>query len=125
MEVQEVQFPLAFANGDVHPGSPLLVWSQLVAEAAGRSGIDTMITNKFEDQIRAQGFVNIRTDWPKGEKQKTIGMLTLDNTRQFISGIALSLFTRVLGWSGEAVETFLVEVRKDLENRNNHYYWQM
>jgi hypothetical protein len=33
------------------------------------------------------------------------------------------LFTNVLGWSAAEVETFLVDVRKDLKNRNTHGYW--
>lgn len=33
------------------------------------------------------------------------------------------LFTNVLAWSPDAVEVFLVDVRKDLKNKNIHAYF--
>ncbi|KAL1303102.1 hypothetical protein AAFC00_006543 [Neodothiora populina] len=134
IEVQEVQFPVAFADDDsVPPDSPLLVWSQRVREAAAKAGIDTMCSTQFKSQLQRQGFVNIKEKWPKwalgpwprGHQEKEIGVYTLENTKQFVSAIALKLWTKYLDWSPEAVEMFLVEVRKDLDDRKKHYYWQM
>lgn len=42
-----------------------------------------------------------------------------------LSGISLALFTRALGWEREAVEVFLVDVRKDIKDRSKHSYWPM
>lgn len=134
IEVEEVQFPACFADdGSVPPDAPLLVWSQRVQEAFAKNGIDTLCANHFRDMITKQGYVKIKEKWPKwalgpwpkGEKEKTIGIWTLENTKQLVSAIAMSLWTKYLGWSPEAVELFLIEVRKDLDDRRRHYYWQM
>jgi SAM-dependent methyltransferase len=134
VEVQEVQFPVGYANdGRVTSDSPLLQWSKYVQEAAAKDGIDTMTTEKFKQQLEDQGFINIREQrvqwaigsWPKGQREKTLGKWTLENTRSFISPIALALFTKRLGWTTEAVENFLVDVKEDLENRKMHYFWQL
>ena len=134
VEMQEVQFPIATVDdGSVPPDAPLLRWSQYVRDAAAKDGIDTMISTQFRAMLEERGFVRIKEvpikwpvgPWPKGNKEKEVGRWMLENTRQFISAIALALFTKRLGWSTEAVEVFLVDVRKDLEDRRRHYYWQM
>lgn len=134
MEVQEVQFPIGHADdGRVKPDSPLLVWSRHVQEAAAKDGIDTMCSENFKKQLEEQGFINIRAQrvrwavgaWPKGKREKALGKWTLENTRSFISPIALALFTKRLGWTTETVEKFLVDVKKDLEDKQMHYYWQL
>jgi SAM-dependent methyltransferase len=134
IEVQEVQFPIGYADdGRVTKDSPLLVWSKHVQEAAGKDGIDTMCTEKFREHLEKQGFINIREQrvrwavgaWPKGTREKTLGKWTLENTRSFISPIALALFTKRLGWTTEAVEKFLVDVKADLEDKKTHYFWQL
>lgn len=134
VEVQEVQFPIGYADdGTVKSESPLLIWSKHVQEAAAKDGIDTMCTEKFKAQLEHQGFINVREQrvrwavgsWPKGTREKVLGKWTLENTRSFISPIALALFTKRLGWTTEAVEEFLVDVKADLENKKTHYYWQL
>lgn len=133
MELKEPQFPISYFDATVTPDCPLLVWSQHVRDACARGGIDTMCTEKFVEQISDQGFVNVKAypvkwavgPWPKGSMEKNVGWLTLENTKQFISAIALNLFTKHLGWSAEQVELFLVDVRKDLGDRRKHYYWQL
>jgi hypothetical protein len=34
----------------------------------------------------------------------------------------MAMFTRVLGWQPEEVQSFLVDVRKDLKNKSIHSY---
>ncbi|KAL9619474.1 MAG: hypothetical protein Q9160_005911 [Pyrenula sp. 1 TL-2023] len=133
MEIKEPQFPIGVHDDTVPSSSPLLVWSQHVREACAKAGIDTMCTERFVDQINDQGFVNVKAypvkwavgPWPKGNLEKNIGWLTLENTKQFISAIALNLFTKHLGWSTGQVELFLIDVRRDLSDRNKHYFWQL
>jgi hypothetical protein len=42
-----------------------------------------------------------------------------------LQGISLALFTRVLGWTAEELEVFLVDVRKQFKNKSVHGYWHM
>lgn len=40
-----------------------------------------------------------------------------------LQGVSLALFTKALGWSTTQLETFLVQVRKDIQNRKIHAYF--
>ena len=42
-----------------------------------------------------------------------------------LDGLTMALFTRGLDWSPEMVNTFLVDVRKDMKNSRIHSYWPM
>jgi hypothetical protein len=42
-----------------------------------------------------------------------------------LEGLSAGLFTRVLGWSKEELDVFLVDVRKDMKNTKYHSYWNM
>ena len=37
----------------------------------------------------------------------------------------MAIFTRVLGWTKEETDVFLVDVRKDMKNTKYHAYWNM
>ena len=52
-------------------------------------------------------------------------MLTniLVNMLEGLHGFSIALFTRSLGMTVKEVEDFLVEVRKDVEDRSIHSYW--
>jgi hypothetical protein len=52
--------------------------------------------------------------------QKTIGAYNVTVLLEGLQGITLRPFTRILGWQPEEVELFLVDVRKDLQNRKLH-----
>ncbi|OCL15438.1 S-adenosyl-L-methionine-dependent methyltransferase [Glonium stellatum] len=133
MEVHEVQFPVCSADESLEQETSFVVWSQYVRDASAKVGIDTMAGSKFKRQLEDKGFINIRKEpvkwaigpWPKGSKEKDIGKLTLENTREFMSAISMALFTKNLGWTTEEIEAFLAKARADLEDRKKHYYWQM
>lgn len=42
-----------------------------------------------------------------------------------LSGLSMALFTRVLGWTPEELEVFLVDVRKEMKNTKVHVYFLM
>jgi SAM-dependent methyltransferase len=133
LEVSNPEFPAKCDDGSVGPESPVLIWSQLVREATGKDGIDTLVTRKFKSMIENQGFVNIREEplkwptgpWPKGEKEKRIGYWMLPNIKAFISPSAHALFTKKLDWPKEDVEQLVDKALVDLEDPTKHFYWQM
>lgn len=43
-----------------------------------------------------------------------------EQLKQGLHGIVMALFTRSLGWRPEEVEVFLVELRKQLNDKNHH-----
>jgi hypothetical protein len=111
MEVQEVLYPICSAEDRVPHDSALWKFSQYAVEAAAKIGIDMTIAPRFKELLMDQGFVNIRSEpikwavctWPKGKREKNIGWWTRENTRQFI-------------------KSFLVDVRKDVEDSKEHFY---
>jgi hypothetical protein len=52
--------------------------------------------------------------------EKKIGAYNLTQLYEGLQGFTLRSFTKVLGWTSEEVEALLVDVRKDLLNRNIH-----
>ena len=49
----------------------------------------------------------------------------MENFSNGVQGFTMAYFSRVLGWSQEAVEVFLVGVRKELKDRRKHGYFPM
>jgi SAM-dependent methyltransferase len=133
LEVSNPEFPASCDDGTVRPDSPMLVWSQLVREATGKDGIDTLVSRSFRSMIEEQGFINVREEplkwptgpWPKGEKEKRIGYWMLRNIKAFISPTAHALFIKKLNWAKEDVEQLVEQALLDLDDPGKHYYWQM
>jgi hypothetical protein len=120
-EVNETTFPMESANPNVTDSSPLILWSSLIREAAAKDGIDADPTLKFQGLLEEIGFINIRVQplkwpigpWAKGEREKLIGRIMVDNVLVFIRPSAMMMFTKRLGWSTEQVEEFLPGVESD------------
>jgi hypothetical protein len=104
-----------------------------LAQAAANDGIDADPTPRFRRILESLGFVNIHAQsikwpigsWPKGEREKLIGRIMVDNMLQFYTAAAMMLFTKRLSWTAEQVEEFLPGVREDILDRNKCFYIQM
>ncbi len=75
----------------------------------------------FEDVKETHSACAFNT-WPKGEKNKLLGAMSLQNMLEGVESMSKALFTRALGWSTERLEEFLVHVKDDLRNRKVHVY---
>lgn len=53
---------------------------------------------------------------------KLLGYYVYEDVMDWLPSSAMGLFTRVLKWSREEVELFLVECRRDLKDRSRHFY---
>jgi hypothetical protein len=49
----------------------------------------------------------------------------LENSTSGLESFSMALFTRVLNWSKEEVDVFLVSVRKEMKDPKIHAYWPM
>jgi hypothetical protein len=49
-------------------------------------------------------------------------MWSQENLAPSLEGFSMALFTRVMGWTKEEVESYLVDVRKELKNPRIHAY---
>jgi hypothetical protein len=114
-------------------GTSLERWNNLVLEAMDKLGRNGRAARKFRSQLTAAGFVDVQerkfalpgNPWAKGEREKMLGLMQMTNALDGLHGMTMQLYTRVLGWSPEAVELFLVDVRKDVKNKDIHFYYVM
>jgi hypothetical protein len=132
IEVQETKTLIMSPDGH-DPNSALMQWGEHISQAARNDGIDPDPTGRFRGILEKLGFVDIKEQplqwpigpWPKGEREKIVGRIMIDNVKQFYRPSAMALFTKRLGWTTEQVEEFLPGVGADLDDRSKHYYVQM
>lgn len=88
------------------------------------------MTLQLKRLMSEAGFINV-TDvrkplplnpWPKGIDQKIIGAMELKNFLEVSHGISMNVLVKVMGWTPEEVDLLLVEVRKNLKDRDVHAY---
>lgn len=133
IETADAVYPLACDDESVNPEQAVFKWSELMREGAAKAGLSLDTTLELKRKMVEKGFVNVEerhyrwpmNAWPKEQKFKELGTWCVENVLSGLSALSLALFTRVLGWTREDVEVFLVDVRKDLKNRNIHGYWRM
>lgn len=131
--MQDICFPVTSDDGSLPPDSPLARWSSLMIEAGGKVGFDPSRTNGFATQMAAAGFINIQetvykwplNSWPKGKKDKLLGRWANADLSEGLQGFSMAFLTRVLGWTQQEVEGFLIDVRKDLCDKSKHSYVKM
>lgn len=75
----------------------------------------------FEDIKEYRFYVPVNP-WARGKKNKLLGAVTVQNLSEGIASMSTAAFTRILGWSQEQLEVFLVGVRRDLKDKNVHAY---
>lgn len=63
--------------------------------------------------------------WAKDPYYKELGEWALANAFDGLEAWTMAAFTRALDWTSAEVQVFLIEVRKDLRNRNIHHYTPM
>ncbi|KAI1184772.1 S-adenosyl-L-methionine-dependent methyltransferase [Nemania serpens] len=130
VEMQDYYVKLQSVDGSLD-GTALQRWNDMLNHALsflGRSGLNTV---KYKRWLREAGFEDVREEvfavpgnpWAKGAEQKQLGALQMENILEGLYGISISLFTKFLGMSPEAVEAMLVDVRRDLMDRNIHFYY--
>lgn len=112
-------------------GTALERWNDCVLEGVRRMGKNGLAAARFKAQMLDAGFVDVverkfalpGNPWAKGEDQKMLGMMQMENILDGLHGFSIGLFTKMLGMAAEEVELMLMEVRKDLRNTKIHFYY--
>lgn len=133
IELFDTLNPLTSDDDTLPADSAIGKWNKLLVEASQKINrpLDSLV--KYKDQLTEAGFVNIVESrykwpintWPKDPHHKLCGAWTHENFLQGVQAVSLMLFTNVLGWSKDEIEILLVDVRKDVKNRQIHAYWPM
>ncbi|KAI8660012.1 hypothetical protein NCS56_01219800 [Fusarium sp. Ph1] len=133
VELQEMDGFYGSDDGTLSDDHALSRWCTLLGEAAVKLGRSFQPTDQLATIMKQVGFIDVVETrfkwpinrWPKEKKYKELGAWNNQNASQVLESATLAPFTRVLGWSTEEVNLFLVGVRKDLNNPDIHAYSQV
>ncbi|KAK3935146.1 methyltransferase domain-containing protein [Diplogelasinospora grovesii] len=128
-ELQDPCLPMRCDDGTLD-GTALAEWNRLLVDGMLRIGKDLRDNVKWGSYMREVGFVDVVethaacafNTWPKGEKNKLLGALSLQNLLEGVDSMGRAVFTRVLGWSADRLDEFLERVKNDLRNKRIHVY---
>jgi len=87
----------------------------------------------WKAQFEARGFEDVTLKivklpcnmWPRDKRMKLLGAWEMENLLTGLEGMVMRLFAKTLGWSTEETTVFLVDVKKDIKNRNRHAWWPL
>ncbi|PWW80887.1 S-adenosyl-L-methionine-dependent methyltransferase [Tuber magnatum] len=130
IECQEIESRILSDDGTLQPDSALAKWNELLREAAETYGRSVVAAARLANWMEDAGYVNVtnrcfkipNNAWPKNPKMKEVGMYQMANFLDGLQALTMALFTRALRWTPAEVEAYLVEVRKDIKNKNIHSY---
>ncbi|QSS62617.1 putative methyltransferase [Histoplasma capsulatum] len=127
-EFQDFDVPWYSDDGTYDAESSLGRWYKLFYKATRQHGRELSPGPKLEGWVRGAGFTDVVVKklrvpvgrWPKDPKLKTVGTWNLLQVIEGMEGFSMALFSRVLGWSPDAIQAFVAEVVKDLRNPKMH-----
>ncbi|KAK1711172.1 S-adenosyl-L-methionine-dependent methyltransferase [Colletotrichum lupini] len=131
VELQEIDLAPTSDDGTLKPDSALLRWAALLQEASEKFGRPFAKVPPLKDVMVEAGFADVQmtvtkwpsNSWPKEHKWKEIGIWNCENMLTGLEGFSMAALTRGHDWSRSEVEVFLMEVRKDIKDKNIHAYW--
>ncbi|OJJ43882.1 hypothetical protein ASPZODRAFT_135918 [Penicilliopsis zonata CBS 506.65] len=105
----------------------------LVHEASTKFGKPLQDLSKWEDDLKAAGFVDIvnkvvkipMSPWPKDRKQKEIGRYFQAMHVQGMNSYLPKLFCDVLGWSNLEVTVLIAKSKQELFDLSIHQYCKL
>jgi len=114
-------------------GTALMKFAHMMVNGMRMAGKDITHAPRYRSYMEAAGFVDVVEEhfqwpintWPKGKYYKTIGALFNQDMQEGLSGIAMAICSRIYKMSKEDVETLLVDVKKDFNNKSIHAYQAM
>lgn len=118
-------------HAEVSSESPAKRWVDLIAEGARRMARNMSLHGAdVKDIMEKTGFQDVTVitfkipigTWPASPTLKEAGANQLIGFLDGIQSLSLAIFTRVLGWTQEEVEVFLMEVRNDFKKKKKYRY---
>lgn len=117
-------------DGSLSPKSPLFQWQQCLIDATERTGKSLRYPKLTKEMLQEAGFVDIQqvslkvpiNNWPTEPFLKECGNWFGLNLIEGLEATSLGPLTRVLGWTPEEVKSFIVPVKKDIQNRQIHAF---
>ncbi|KAF4811474.1 putative methyltransferase tdiE [Colletotrichum siamense] len=131
LELQELDCVPRSDDGTLTPQSPLMKWADLLVEASEKCGRPYIRIPPLKDLMVEIGFEDVciymhkwpTNSWPKDPKFKELGMWQNQSMMEGLDGFTMAPLTRALKWKKDEVNVFLIDVRKEINNRDVHAYW--
>ncbi|RFU28532.1 hypothetical protein B7463_g7822, partial [Scytalidium lignicola] len=130
MESQEIMSTPYCDDGTMPADWPFLEWNKHLDDAAMAADRPLRIANKLKRWYIQAGFVDVQekifklpmNTWPKDPHLKYIGNMNQDNWLAGLGALSMAPFSRMLNWSQEEIEVYLVNIRKCVMDKNVHCY---
>ncbi|KAK5662737.1 hypothetical protein OQA88_6144 [Cercophora sp. LCS_1] len=131
LELQSVTGVLRCDDGTLSPDSPFQKFSDSIYETTRIFGTPVDDPLRWRQWLEEAGFEDVTeiihklpcNPWPKDQRLKLVGAFEMENLLFGLSGMVTRLFSKALGWTPEQIQVFLVDVRREIKNRNVHAYW--
>ncbi|GKT75643.1 methyltransferase domain-containing protein [Colletotrichum tofieldiae] len=131
VELQEVDLYPTSDDETLKPDSNLIKWCNLLQGASNKFGRPFFRIAPLKDVMTEVGFVDVSLTvtkwpsnaWPKDKKWKEIGIWNGENMMNGLEGFSMAALTRGHDWTREEVNVFLIDVRKEIKDKNIHAYW--
>jgi len=128
VEFQDFDLNLYSEDGTLKPDSYLLKQVGLTQEACRKIQREPCPGPLLEGWVREAGFSDVTHKsfkmplgmWPQDKKLKEVGMCNLLQYLDGVDSFVMAPFTRVLKWTREEVEVFLVGVRQEAKDPRIH-----
>ncbi len=133
MEFQEIVFYTYCDDGSMTEPYPMRDFMDNLNQGIAKLGGDNLNALKLADQMREGGFAEVDEValklplgiWPKYKEYKLAGLYWRENISEGLRNIATRAFITGLEWSVEALEVYLVDVRKSLYDTSKHVYFPL
>ncbi|OLN81082.1 Trans-aconitate 2-methyltransferase 12 [Colletotrichum chlorophyti] len=130
-ELQEPDLFPRCDDGTLRQDCALIKCIDLMYEASVMFGRPYQEIPPLVNVMKEVGFVDVEmhifkwpsNPWPKDRKYKELGAWNNENFCEGFEGFSMAPLTRAHNWKKEEVQVFLIDVRKDLRDRNMHAYW--
>jgi hypothetical protein len=130
---QEILYYPQCDDGTITDPYPVKDWIDELNKGIANLGGDNFGASKLAGQMRDAGFINVEEIvlklplgvWPKDKLLKRAGLYWRVANSDGLRNICSRVFTRGLGWTIEAIDVYLVEVRKSLHDTSKHVYFPL
>lgn len=115
---------------NVRKAKHCLHWRDKHYEAANKFGKSMDTVEKWDDDMRKAGLVNVKKDtyklpfapWPKEPKLREVGRYHQLHMYHGINSYTVAPFTRMLGWTAADCEDLMGKVRGEIRDASMHLY---
>ncbi|KAL8366749.1 hypothetical protein RB595_010555 [Gaeumannomyces hyphopodioides] len=133
-EHHEFSILLLSDDGSVPPNSVWVDWYNLFREAGSKTGRSFIVTEIWENALRAAGFTGDihramfklpMGGWAADPKWKEVGIFNRMSIEQGLDGFASYICRMVMDWREEEYHVLLAKVRNAIRNRGWHAYYPL